>query len=61
MDIDSETPLTGGMSHLDEDLMERLRSITTNNREDLIIQFRLTTNAMLTDEGCRFFLEMNNW
>lgn len=61
MDIDSEMPLTVGMSHLDEDLMERLRSITTNNHEDLIAQFRLTTNAMLTDEGCRFFLEMNNW
>ena len=61
MDIDSEMPTTVGMSHLDEDLMERLRSITTDNREDLIAQFRLTTNAMLTDEGCRFFLEMNNW
>ena len=62
MDIDSE-PLTStvAMSNLDEDLMERLRSITTSNREDLIAQFRGTTNAMLTDEGCRFFLEMNNW
>jgi hypothetical protein len=62
MDIDSE-PLTSiiGMSNLDEDLMGRLRSITTNNREDLIAQFRSTTNAMLTDEGCRFFLEMSNW
>ncbi len=62
MDIDSETlSSTVGMSNLDEDLMERLRSITTSNREDLIAQFRLTTNAMLTDEGCAFFLEMNNW
>ncbi len=62
MDIDSE-PLTStvGMSNLDEDLMGRLRSITTNNREDLIAQFRSTTNAMLTDEGCTFFLEMSNW
>ncbi|CAF2526385.1 unnamed protein product [Rotaria sp. Silwood2] len=62
MDIDSE-PLssTAGMSSLDEDLMERLRSITTCNREDLIAQFRSTTNAMLTDEGCGFFLEMSNW
>jgi hypothetical protein len=62
MDIDSE-PLssTVGMANLDEDLMERLRSITTSNREDLIVQFRMTTNAMLTDEGCAFFLEMNNW
>lgn len=62
MDIDSETlSSTVGMASLDEDLMERLRSITTSNREDLIVQFRLTTNAMLTDEGCAFFLEMNNW
>jgi hypothetical protein len=62
MDIDSETlSSTAGMSNLDEDLMERLRSITTSNREDLIAHFRLTTNAMLTDEGCAFFLEMNNW
>ena len=62
MDIDSETfSSTVGMSNLDEDLMERLRSITTSNREDLIAQFRATTNAMLTDEGCSFFLEMNNW
>ncbi|CAF3506009.1 unnamed protein product [Rotaria sp. Silwood1] len=62
MDIDSE-PLSSiaGMSSLDEDLMERLRSITTCNREDLIAQFRSTTNAMLTDEGCGFFLEMSNW
>jgi hypothetical protein len=62
MDIDSE-PLssTVGMANLDEDLMERLRSITTSNREDLIAHFRSTTNAMLTDEGCAFFLEMNNW
>lgn len=60
MEIDSETTV-GMSSHLDEDLMERLRSITTSNREDLITQFRATTNAMLTDEGCRFFLEMNNW
>jgi len=63
MDVDSE-PLSstgGGMSNLDEDLMERLRSITTSNHEDLIAQFRSTTNAMLTDEGCAFFLEMNNW
>ncbi|CAF0947835.1 unnamed protein product [Rotaria sordida] len=62
MDIDSE-PIssTTGMSNLDEDLMERLRSITTCNREDLIAQFRSTTNAMLTDEGCAFFLEMSNW
>jgi len=37
MDIDSE-PISSstGMSNLDEDLMERLRSITTSNREDLI-------------------------
>ena len=62
MDIDSETlSNTTGISNLDEDLMERLRSITTSNREDLIAQFRSTTNAMLTDEGCAFFLEMNNW
>ncbi|CAF0912524.1 unnamed protein product [Adineta steineri] len=64
MDIDSESlsSTTIGMSHhLDEELMGRLRSITTNNREDLITQFRTTTNAMLTDEGCAFFLEMNNW
>ena len=61
MEIDSETTTTVGMSHLDEDLMKSLRSITTSNREDLITQFRATTNAMLTDEGCRFFLEMNNW
>lgn len=62
MDIDSETfPSPVAISSLDEDLMERLRSITTSNREDLIAQFRLTTNAMLTDEGCRFFLEMSNW
>jgi len=56
MDIDSE-PLssTAGMSNLDEDLMNRLRSITTSNREDLIAQFRSTTNARLTDEGCAFF------
>lgn len=62
MDIDSE-PISSstGMSNLDEDLMERLRSITTSNREDLIAQFRATTNAMLTDEGCAFFLEMSNW
>jgi len=62
MDIDSE-PLSSntGMSNLDEDLMERLRSITTSNREDLIAQFRSTTKAMLTDEGCAFFLEMSNW
>ena len=62
MDVDSE-PLssTTGMSNLDEDLMERLRSITTSNHEDLIAQFRSTTNAMLTDEGCAFFLEMSNW
>ncbi|CAF0800070.1 unnamed protein product [Adineta steineri] len=63
MDIDSE-PISSsntGMSNLDEDLMERLRSITTSNREDLIAQFRSTTNAMLTDEGCAFFLEMSNW
>ncbi|UJR09112.1 hypothetical protein I4U23_013359 [Adineta vaga] len=62
MDIDSEMlPSTIGMSHLDEDLMGRLRSITTNNREDLIAQFRSTTNAMLTNEGCTFFLELSNW
>lgn len=63
MDIDSESlsSTTAAISSLDEDLMERLRSITTNNREDLINQFRSTTNAMLTDEGCAFFLEMNNW
>ena len=62
MDIDSE-PLSSstGMSNLDEDLMEKLRSITTSNREDLIAQFRSTTNAMLTDDGCAFFLEMSNW
>lgn len=62
MDIDSE-PMSSstGMSNLDEDLMERLRSITTSNREDLIAQFRSTTNAVLTDEGCAFFLEMSNW
>ena len=62
MDIDSEPIFNkAGMSSLDEDLMERLRSITTSNREDLIAQFRATTNAMLSDEGCSFFLEMNNW
>ena len=62
MDIDSEMlPTTVSMSHLDEELMGRLRSITTNNREDLIAQFRATTNAMLTDEGCTFFLELSNW
>ena len=62
MDIDSETlSSTVGMSNLDEDLMGRLRAITTSNREDLIAQFRSTTNAMLSDEGCAFFLEMNNW
>ncbi|CAF4329831.1 unnamed protein product [Rotaria socialis] len=62
MDIDSDTLASlAGISSLDEDLMERLRSITTSNREDLIAQFRATTNAMLTDEGCRFFLEMSNW
>ena len=62
MDIDSE-PISSPseMANLDEDLMERLRSITTSNREDLIAQFRATTNAMLTDAGCAFFLEMNNW
>jgi len=62
MDIDSE-PISSPseMANLDEDLMERLRSITTSNREDLIAQFRSTTNAMLTDAGCTFFLEMNNW
>lgn len=63
MDIDSE-PLsssTSGMSNLDEDLMGKLRAITTSNREDLIEQFRSTTNAMLTNEGCAFFLEMSNW
>lgn len=48
-------------TNLDEDLMERLRSITTSNHEDLIVQFRQTTNAILSDDGCRFFLEMNNW
>ena len=62
MDIDSEMlPSTVGMSNLDEDLMGRLRSITTSNREDLIAQFRSTTNTTLTDEGCTFFLEMSNW
>lgn len=63
MDIDSESISSNGgtMSNLDEDLMERLRSITTSNREDLIAQFRITTNAFLTDAGCAFFLEMNNW
>jgi hypothetical protein len=62
MDVDSEhLSSNAGMSNLDEDLMERLRSITTSNREDLIAQFRSTTNAMLTDEGCAFFLEMSNW
>jgi hypothetical protein len=63
MEIDSESlPSTMGMSTgLDEDLMERLRSITTSNHEDLICQFRTTTNAVLTDDGCTFFLEMNNW
>ena len=62
MDIDSE-PISSNnpMANLDEDLMERLRSITTSNREDLIAQFRLTTNAALTDVGCAFFLEMSNW
>ncbi|CAF0951321.1 unnamed protein product [Adineta ricciae] len=62
MDVDSE-PISSNpaMANLDEDLMERLRSITTSNREDLIAQFRSTTNAMLTDEGCAFFLEMSNW
>ena len=62
MEIDSEPiSATVGISNLDEDLMERLRSITTSNHEDLIAQFRATTNAVLTDEGCIFFLEMNNW
>lgn len=62
MEIDSEPiSATVGISNLDEDLMERLRSITTSNHEDLIAQFRTTTNAVLTDEGCIFFLEMNNW
>lgn len=59
MDIDCDHH--SSTTNLDEDLMERLRSITTSNREDLITQFRQTTNAMLTDDGCRFFLEMNNW
>lgn len=56
MDVDSN-----GMANLDEDLMERLRSITTSNREDLIAQFRSTTNAVLTDAGCAFFLELSSW
>ncbi len=45
----------------DIDLISQFRSMRTNDKENLIDEFRRLSNTQLTNEGCMFYLDLANW
>ena len=47
---------------LESSILQQFSRMQTSNRDDLILEFqRLLAPNQLTEEGCKFFLDMNNW
>jgi hypothetical protein len=45
----------------DIDLISQFRSMRTNDKENLIDEFRRLSNTQLSNEGCMFYLDLANW
>lgn len=52
MDVDSD---------IDSQLLQKFSSITTTDRDVLIAEFQRLLGNQLSEAGCIFFLDMNNW
>jgi len=52
MDVDGD---------VDSQLLQQFSSMATNDREVLIAEFQRLLGNQLSDTGCAFFLDMNNW
>lgn len=49
-------------SDIDALLLQQFSSMATQDRDVLIAQFKsFLGNQPLSDTGCAFFLDMNNW
>jgi len=52
MDVDGD---------VDSQLLQQFSSMATTDREVLIAEFQRLLGNRLSDAGCAFFLDMNNW
>jgi len=52
MDVDGD---------VDSQLLQQFSSMATTDREVLIAEFQRLLGNQLSDAGCAFFLDMNNW
>ena len=46
---------------VDSQLLQQFSSMATTDREVLIAEFQRLLGNRLSDAGCAFFLDMNNW
>ena len=52
MDVDAD---------VDSQLLQQFSSMATTDREVLIAEFRRLLGNQMNEDGCVFFLDMNNW
>jgi len=48
-------------SDLDNELMQKLNTLGTRDKEDLINQFQSIVGNQMSRSGCSFYLDMGNW
>ena len=46
---------------VDLELMNRLTSLNTRDKEDLLAQFQSLVSTQMSPGCCSFYLEMGNW
>ena len=49
------------VDELEQQLLSQFRSLATSDKEVLIEQFQKLIDGQMTERGCEFFLDMNDW
>ena len=56
-----EVESAGENADLDNELMQKLNTLGTRDKEDLVNQFQSIVGSQLTRGCCSFYLDMGNW
>ena len=52
---------SSGNADLDNELMQKLNTLGTRDKEDLVNQFQSIVGSQMTRGCCSFYLDMGNW
>ena len=56
-----EVESSGNADDLDNELMQKLNTLGTRDKEDLVDQFQSIVGTQMTRGCCSFYLDMGNW